>query len=236
MASWIRASRLEPGTEASWAGLAAQGQPCGSLGRVLARVFRRPKPEILDLGPLCGESVVYLAGRGARVHVEEIAPLEPLPERRPGEPIPAVARFGLEQADSSVDLVLAWEMADFVPPERLAEFGGEIVRVLREGGLVFLLAFATKPCPEEAPPRYRILADDLLARVAGGGPPRPRFAHPNREIEKALAGLSIQGIHLQRNQLREIVALKPRSGELVQSQEQSRPAFSRSSQSRSGRK
>src|SRR5262245_66506177 len=74
------------------------GRPCGSLARVLARVFRESKPEILALGPLCGESVVYLAGRGARVHVEDLDLPEPAPERKPGDTAPPeVAPFQLEQ-------------------------------------------------------------------------------------------------------------------------------------------
>lgn len=180
---------------------------------------------------------MYLAGRGARVHVEEVAPPEPLPERRPGEPAAAPARFALEQADASVDVVLAWEMADFVPPERLREFGAELVRVLREDGWLFLLTFATRPCPEEPLPRYRLLADDLVVRLPGTGEPRRRFAHQNRDLERALAGAAIQGIHLQRNQMREVIALKlPPSAQPGQSQEQSRPAFAASSHGRSGRK
>jgi hypothetical protein len=41
-----------------------------------------------------------------------------------------------------------------------------------------------------------------------GAPALRRYVHPNREIERAIAGLSVQNIHLQRNQMREILALK----------------------------
>ncbi len=237
MASWIRPSRPGAGSGAAAAGPAPYGQPCRSLARVLARAFRRPKPDILDLGPRCGDSVVYLAGRGARGHVEEVEPPRPLPERGPGEPVVVPPRFALDQADASVDVVLAWEMADFVPPERLREFGAELVRVLREDGWVFLLTFATRPCPEEPLPRYRLLADDLVVRLSGTGQPRRRFAHQNRDLERALAGAAIQGIHLQRNQMREVIAVKlPPPAQPGHSQEQSRPAFAAASHGTRGRK
>ncbi len=187
---------------------ASFGQPCGSLARLLARVFRQPKPEILHLGPLCGDSVVYLAGRGARVHVEEVEPPPPLPQRKPGEALELPPPFVLEQPDQSFDLVLVWELADFVPPDRLGELGAEVHRVLHEAGWVFLTSFATKPCEQEPLPRYRLMADDLIVRLPGHGPAHRRFAHQNRDIERALGGLSVQGIQLQRNQLREISALK----------------------------
>ena len=187
-------------------------QPCGSLARVLARVYRESKPEVLDLGPLCGERAVYLAARGARLHVEEPVIPEPLPPRRPGETPPPVPPFRLDQPDARFHLVLAWEVLDFVPPDRLAEIGSEIKRVMRDGAWLFLFAHQKPPSDSEPVPRYKLLSDDLIVREPGAGPSRPRWAHPNRELERALGGLTVQGIQLQRSQLREIVVLKPGVG------------------------
>jgi SAM-dependent methyltransferase len=184
------------------------GQPCGSLARVLARAFREDKPEILDIGRLCGESAVYFAGRGSRIHIEPFDPPAPLPDRKAGEAPVEAEPFRLDLEDRRFHLVLAWETADFVPPERLTEYGQEIRRVLREGGWLFLLAHQ-KPATEREPiPRYRILADDLLVREVFDATLHRRFSHANRDLEKALAGLSVQGIHLQRSGVREIVAQK----------------------------
>jgi SAM-dependent methyltransferase len=160
------------------------------------------------LGPLCGESAVYLAGRGARVHVDEFAPPEPHPPRKPGEPVVEAAPVRLDQPDDAFDLVLAWEVLDFVPPDRLAEVGAEIARVLRVGGHLFLFSHQRPPAEVAVIPRYRLYADDLIGREEPDTPERRRFAHPNREIERGLSGLSVQGIHLQRNQMREILASK----------------------------
>ena len=187
---------------------AALGQPCGALGRAVARAFRQPKPEILALGPLCGESVVYLAGRGARVHVDDVELPAPIVPRRPGEAPAEVAPVSIDLPSGLFDLVLAWELFDFVPPERLAEFASEIVRVMRVGGQILLFAHQKPPSEHAVVPRYRLLADDLIVREEPAGPSRPRYVHPNREIERALAGLAVQGIQLQRNQLREILAAK----------------------------
>ena len=188
--------------------VAAAGQPCGGLGRAVARAFRGGKPEILVLGPLCGESVVFLAGRGARVHVDEVELPEPIPKRQPGEPAALVRPFRLDHASGVFDLLLAWELFDFVPPDRLHEFGAEIVRVLRVGGQLVVFAHQKPPADRAIVPRYRVLADDMVVREEPSTPPLPRYTHPNREIERAIAGLSVQNIHLQRSQMREILALK----------------------------
>jgi SAM-dependent methyltransferase len=188
--------------------VAAAGQPCGGLGRAVARAFRDGRPEILVLGPLCGDSVVFLAGRGARVHVDEVELPEPVPARRPGEPAAQLRPITIDHPSNSFDLVLAWEMLDFVPPDRLHEFGAEIVRVLRVGGQLVVFAHQ-KPSGDRAVlPRYRLLADDLIVREEPDTPPLPRYVHPNREIERALSGVAVQSIHLQRNQMREILASK----------------------------
>ena len=192
----------------SAAPVAAAGQPCGGLGRALARAFREGKPQILVLGPLCGESVVFLAGRGARVHVDQVDIPEPIPKKQPGEPPPAITPFKIGHPSGAFDLILAWEMLDFVPPDRLHEFGAEIVRLIRGGGQIVLFAHQKPPSDRAVLPRYRVLADDMVVREEPAAPAIPRYTHPNREIERAIAGLSVQNIHLQRNQMREILALK----------------------------
>lgn len=208
MATRPRAAETAQAAAAAASSSAAAGQPCGGLGRVLARTFKLGKPEILVLGPLCGESVVYLAGRGARVHHEDVELPEPLPPKRAGEPVPAVTAVRLDQPDRRFDLVLAWELLDFVPPDRLTELGAEIARTLKIGGQLFVFAHQRPPAEHGAPPRYRLLADDLLVREETGALVHRRYVHPNRDIERALSGLAVQGIQLQRNQMREILASK----------------------------
>jgi hypothetical protein len=188
--------------------VAAAGQPCGGLGRALARLFRDGKPEILVLGPLCGESVTFLAGRGARVHVDTVDVPPPIPKRQPGEPPPDVHPVRLDHPSGAYDLVLIWELLDFVPPDRLQEFGAELVRLLRVGGQLIVFAHLKPPSDRAVMPRYRLLADDLIVREEPHEASIPRFVHSNLMLERAIAGLAVQNIHLQRNQMREILASK----------------------------
>jgi cyclopropane fatty-acyl-phospholipid synthase-like methyltransferase len=185
---------------------AAHGQPCGSLGRILARIFKQSRPEILDLGPLCGQTVTYLAERGARVSVEPFEPPNPVAEDAVDPPPSPAIRF--DQPDGQFDLVLAWEHLDFIPPESVPEFAQEISRVLRDGGWLFLFSLMAKPSGPEPPSRFRLLADDLIVREGSGLPARRRWASSTRDIERALKGFSIQGVQLQRNQMREFSAVK----------------------------
>lgn len=151
---------------------------------------------------------MFLAGRGARVHVDAVEIPGPIPKRQPGEPVAQVTPVAFDHPTGSFDLVLAWEMIDFVPPDRLQEFGAEIVRLIRVGGQLVIFAHLKPPADRAVLPRYRLLADDLIVREEPAGPQIPRYVHSNLMIERAIAGLAVQNIHLQRNQMREILASK----------------------------
>lgn len=189
-----------------------QGRSCPSMARVLKRVFRVAKPEILDLGPLCGPTAVYLADRGARVSVEDFQPPPPTPAPPPGKRAKDVVKtpVRIDQPTGKFDLVLAWEVFDFTPPDRLADVSAEIVRLLVDGGWLFLFSLNDKSPPDShlRPGRYRQLGEARILRQPMDGAATRRWVHPTRDLERSLSPLEVQGIHLQRDQMREMLALK----------------------------
>jgi SAM-dependent methyltransferase len=183
------------------------------MTRVIERVFRQEKPRVLDLGPFSGGTAVYLADRGARVSVTEFLPPLPTPEIEPGSSVkpdpPPVLR--IDEPDAAFDLVLVWEWFDFTPADRLGDFAAELRRILAGEGWLLLFALNDPSVKDPAmrkPGRYRLVEDNRLLRTAVGDVARRRWTHPTRQIERALEPLSIQGIHLQRSQMREFLALK----------------------------
>jgi SAM-dependent methyltransferase len=190
-------------------------QSCPGIARVLGRIFESGKqPEVLDLGQLSGSAAIYLADRGARVFVESFEPpeVEVDPEDGgEGEPVEKPA-LTIAQPDGKFDLVLMWEHGDFVPPERLGELMSEVRRVTAPGGFVVLFSqdrMSKEGAETDRPSSFRLEADDRILRTPRSGPPRPRWAYANRAIEQALLPLSVQGIHLHGNHMREVVARKP---------------------------
>jgi SAM-dependent methyltransferase len=155
------------------------------------------------LGPVCGDSVVFLASQGVRVTVDAF---EPPPLHDPdAQKAPAPIRIPF--ADDKFDLILAWEWVDFVPKERLPDLAAEIHRLLRPGGQLLIFSLNhSQGAGREAPPRYRVVDVDRVIRESSGGRARRRYVHPTRALEDSLAPLSIQGVQLQRNQMREILA------------------------------
>ncbi len=211
----FRRRRSEPseGTGRASETGAAREQSCPSLGKALERTFRLEHPSILDLGPMSGSTVTALASRGARVTVEEFEP----PATRTGDDVAEGGEEGpapikLEHPDDVFDLILAWEQVDFVPPDRLEEFFAELRRVLARDGWLLMFSQARAEPRSRHLVRYRIVDDGHIVREAAKGKERPRWTHPTRAIERALRGFSVQGIHLQRSQVREILAAKREVG------------------------
>ena len=191
----------------------ADVRSCPSLAKALKRVSSLDKPQILDLGPLCGSTAVFLANLGARVCVEDFLAPPPLPkldkDQRDG--VVEVAPFKIDQPSDGFDLVLAWEAFDFTPPDRLEEVAAELTRLVRPKGLVFLLsrnATGARKTTQDAPARFRTVAEDRLRREPSGAAAQTRWVHLTREIERVLKPLAVLGIHLQRDQTREILALR----------------------------
>ena len=214
--SSVSSSRATPDVGAS----TGEEQKCPGIARALQRILsEREQPEVLDLGQFSRSAAVYLANRGARVSVEDFVPPPPKRKKRittsgNGEKseTPKAEPVVIPQGDGKFDLVLAWELWDFVPPDRLAEFAAEVVRVLAPGGWLVLYAKdspGADPGREEQAGSYSLVADDRMVRLPAAGPPRPRWTHPNRAIERALAPLSVQAIHLQPNRIREFLVRKP---------------------------
>ena len=202
----VASSGVVAGGTAGAAALEALRSP--GLRKTIDRTFRDDKARILDLGPLCGVSIVDLASRGAKVCVEEFVPPRPRPAADAKGEVPNPPPVRLDHDDASFDLVLLWERLDFVPPDRLREFCQEIRRVLKVGGWVLALTSSRKEPRRASAARIRIVDDEHIAREPSGEPERPRWAHPNRELERSLDGVSIQRIHLHRDGLREVTGLK----------------------------
>jgi len=185
---------------------------CPSLARALKRISNLAKPQIFILGPLCGSTAVFLANRGARVCVEDFQPPSPLPKTSPGDDDPpAVEPFGIDQPSDEFDLILGWEAIDFTPPDRLEEVVGEMKRLVRENGLILLFsrsASRARKSVQDIPGRFRVEAENRLSREPAGTETSTRWVHLTREIERVLKPFSVLGIHLQRDQTREILALR----------------------------
>ena len=98
-------------------------------------------------------------------------------------------------------------------PARLDEFACELRRLLAPEGWLLLFSLNREPLAEageRVPSRFRVVEEGRVVRERREGAPRTRRHYPTRRLESALAPLEIRKLHLQRDQLREFLAHKPR--------------------------
>jgi hypothetical protein len=180
-----------------------------TLARFLDLLFARPAAEVVDLGPVIGSNITFLGERvGCKIHVEDLFSdidrhiqsdkLDQLPEFLGG-------RFAVPA--SSIDAVLGWNIFDYLAPRAATALAGELIRILRPGG-VFLGFFGARASDNPQYTKYFIEDETHLRyRFYPSGCSR-RWVLQNRDINIMFAGLEICETVLLKSGVREILFRK----------------------------
>jgi hypothetical protein len=180
-----------------------------TLARFLDLLFARPAAEVVDLGPVIGSNITFLGERvGCKIHVEDLFSdidrhvqhdtLDQLPEFLGG-------RFALP--DSSVDAVLGWDIFDYLAPTAATALAGELMRMLRPGG-VFLGFFGARASDDPRYTKYFIEDETHLRYRFYPSACARRWVLQNRDINIMFAGLEICETVLLKSGVREILFRK----------------------------
>jgi len=169
--------------------------------RVFDRVARSHRPEVLDLGVLCGETVSTLLEMGARVHVHDV--ISPLSRLKKGaEPDADALLADLKILPESLDAVLAWELMDFLPMAQARRAAGRLAHWLKPRGYVMAI-FHTASAREAH--RFRLSRDGLIRMEPAGPLPEACQARTNNEALSLFSGFTLVHSSLTRTQIREVL-------------------------------
>jgi len=182
---------------------------CKTLARFLDLLFARPAAEVVDLGPVIGSNITFLGERvGCKIHVEDLyADIDRHIQHDKLDQLPEFLGGRFSEAASSVDAVLGWDIFDYLAPMAATALAGELMRMLRPGG-VFLGFFGARASDN---PRYtKYLIEDemhLRYRFYPSACTR-RWVLQNRDINIMFAGLEICETVLLKSGVREILFRK----------------------------
>jgi hypothetical protein len=180
-----------------------------TLARFLSLLVARPAPEMVDLGPVIGSNITFLGERvGCKIHVEDLyADIDRHVQHDKLDQLPEFLGGRFSVADSSIDAVLGWDIFDYLAPMAATALAGELMRILRPGG-VFLGFFGARASDD---PRYtKYLIEDemhLRYRFYPSACTR-RWVLQNRDINIMFAGLEICETVLLKSGVREILFRK----------------------------
>jgi hypothetical protein len=224
------------GTAAARNGLtpAPATAPSQTILEISTRLAVRPRPQVLDLGPICDRTIQYFLSRGCRVFVEaaedprlhaSAAPVpavpaaksaagaaprprngaSPAPAGKPEATEPAAPALRLDYPDDSFDAILLWDVMDYLPDAVALQFGLELNRVSRQGALILLYADTRRVPPAEPLQRYRLTAEGAVEHEAIPGTSAKRIYRENRDLFRLFPRFDVRKSTLLRSQVREVL-------------------------------
>jgi SAM-dependent methyltransferase len=165
----------------------------------LTKVFASEEPLcVLDLGSTSPANIRYLTGRGHKIYSEDLleASTDPdlVTQDERGDPILNSKRFLAENLlypSGQFDIVLFWNLADYMDESLVQPVIGRLWSLLKPGG-VLLAFFHTREAGPDAPCyRFHITGKDVLEM---------QHIETRREVPKSRtgAGHTVSGFRLQR--------------------------------------
>jgi hypothetical protein len=167
----------------------------------------RPGGSVLDLGPALGANIDFFGRVGARVRIADFE--HSIDDEGARESIPAIWERKLVHLlpfddGERFDLVLAWDLPNYLGRERWPAVARRIAERLSPTGAFHLLARVGAQMPAR-PCIYRIVEPGLLSEqaIATSVVTAPRL--PHAEVEKMNPGLVAPRSHLSKHGVQEYV-------------------------------
>jgi SAM-dependent methyltransferase len=203
--------RRKDDPEADGGASKAPAHPTKALKKFLSTLGAHPQPTLLDIGPVVGQNVTFFGERlGCKFQVEEISKdidrfvrEDKLPE------LPDFLNRRFPQADESFDGILCWDLFDYLDKAAAQALARQLVRVLRPGGVLFVLFNATEAVPTtRIYTRFVVVDEETIQHrsyASARGKQRPL---PNRDILRMFEPLRVTDQFLLKTNTREMLFRK----------------------------
>ncbi len=187
---------------------AAEPQPplyrSPALKALVARLPDEAAYSILDLGAASGANIEFFSRFRCRIQIAD------LPDALAGEELRSLLRSDPEAAFRRIlpvgrepfDVVLAWDVFNYLDRDQIRRLATELARLCRPAGLMLAFISTAKEIPE-APGDFQIADEQTVLwrpRTAARRP-SPRLAPA--EVERLIAGFGVVHSVLMRHGVRE---------------------------------
>jgi hypothetical protein len=177
-----------------------------ALPSLLAEIARRPKAQVLDLGPALGSNVEFFHQFGCKLYIEDLFSAIVESPRDGEERLDFAAHFG-NVSREPIDLVFAWDLFNYLSRRELTALGDELGRLCRPGAVVFALLSFLKQMPAQ-PQRFRIKDGETLGyeRQTTAERPSPRYA--SSDMAELFPGFTVDRSFLLRHGYMEYLLIR----------------------------
>lgn len=177
-------------------------------------IGKRENMTVLDLGPTSPPNIRYMTERGHSFYNEDVllSSFDPSYERKDdnGKPTVDLAKFlseNLKHKSDQFDLVLAWDVPDYLPEAVVKPLIDKLATSMRAGGVLLAFFHTRDAGPDASYYRYHIAGEDSLELQRG-----PQFrlqrVFNNRHIENLFREFSSIKFFLARDNVREVLVIR----------------------------
>ncbi len=167
--------------------------------------------KVLDLGSALPENVEYLAGFASYVQIIDWCSW--------GSSNHQIEASGYERLNTlqnllaehrkSFDLVLLWDLLNYLPVDRARRVIRSVAELCRPGARIHAIVYAIDTMPE-LPNRYRVVTGDRLAYELQTSELRGAPKLPPATVEKLLEGFGVEHSFVLQHGVHEFVAVRSR--------------------------
>ncbi len=179
-----------------------------ALGNLLAPLRSDGKHYVLDLGPASGSNVEFFSGFRCKIYVADLfdAPAsKPAAEAKQGRVHPHQLHRQLVIEDGThFDIVLAWDVLNYLKATALVELFGQLRQFCRQGTMVHALIWGRREIPAK-PMRFAITDDRHVTYEVSSPVTRTNPRYAPREMERLMAGFHVSRSYLLRNGMQEYI-------------------------------
>jgi hypothetical protein len=167
---------------------------------------KRKKPEILDLGPVCGSNVSFFVNYSAKLHIHDLLLERPgVSYKSPCIMLPLIQ--ALEFRRNSLDGIHIWDLHDHLDNKELSSVLFELSSLLKPEGLLVMIS--SNSSGQQPFPQYFRIKEDLTVTLQKTRSLRlPYHYRTNRDIEKAMRPFEQISSYICTNGVREFLFRK----------------------------
>lgn len=204
--SWFSRSRRETASAVAQVEVGPDVHKSLGLSALLESMRRKGQGlRILDLGSAVGGNVEFLSQLGCKLHIADLYASRSTALE--GEELGQEFFEQLFPPDTRFDVVLAWDLFNYLQRKEMARLGLLLRRNCRPGALIFALTWIQKQIPAQ-PIRFRIHEDGQLIYERRTALERPGPRYPPAEISSQLKGFRVDRSFLLRHGVQEYLFIR----------------------------
>jgi hypothetical protein len=153
------------------------------LKKYVRMLEKRQRPEVLDLGPVCGNNISFFLDRSSRLYQCDSFSRSVRELKRDSDADEIFSH--LEIRENSLDGIHLWDVPDHIDNRTLSLLVNKLHSFLKPDGLLMMIASTSTAA--QPSPLYFVIRDDCAVVLERSTSARLSYVYrPNRDIERNL--------------------------------------------------